>query len=138
MIDKVVPLHRVREWLLTDTPTSPFHATAGRSYLIAREFVKNHLAVLGLLIILTLIGVALFAPWLAPFDPVQTNLVNRLQPPSAAHWMGTDEVGRDILSDDSLRARELRGQRNARLPKGRSPVQGPGKCREGSGRRLRI
>jgi len=98
MIDKVVPLHRVREWLLTDTPTSPFHATAGRSYLIAREFVKNHLAVLGLLIILTLIGVALFAPWLAPFDPVQTNLANRLQPPSAAHWMGTDEVGRDILS----------------------------------------
>lgn len=98
MIDKVVPIHRVREWLLTDTPTSPFHAGAGRSYLIAREFVKNHLAVLGLLIILTLIGVALFAPWLAPFDPVQTNLGNRLQPPSAAHWMGTDEVGRDILS----------------------------------------
>ncbi len=53
---------------------------------------------LGLLIILTLITVALFAPLLAPFDPVQTNLTNRLMEPSAVHWMGTDEVGRDILS----------------------------------------
>ncbi|WP_136797906.1 nickel transporter permease [Desulfosediminicola ganghwensis] len=98
MTGKTLRLDTVRSWLLTDTPTSPFHAAAGRTYLISREFLKNHLAVLGLLIILTLITVALFAPLLAPFDPVQTNLTNRLMEPSAVHWMGTDEVGRDILS----------------------------------------
>jgi peptide/nickel transport system permease protein len=41
---------------------------------------------------------ALFAPWLAPQDPSQINLVSRLQGPSAAHWFGTDELGRDIFS----------------------------------------
>jgi peptide/nickel transport system permease protein len=42
--------------------------------------------------------VALAAPWLAPYDPVAQNLPARLLAPTAAHWMGTDELGRDILS----------------------------------------
>lgn len=50
-------------------------------------------AMLGLLVI-----VAIFAPWLAPYSPIDQNLPMALQPPSAAHWMGTDEYGRDILS----------------------------------------
>ena len=41
---------------------------------------------------------ALFAPWLAPQDPARIDLPARLMPPSAAHWFGTDELGRDILS----------------------------------------
>jgi len=41
---------------------------------------------------------ALFAPWIAPQDPAMINLPARLQPPSAAHWFGTDELGRDILA----------------------------------------
>jgi peptide/nickel transport system permease protein len=41
---------------------------------------------------------ALFAPWLAPHDPAQLDLTGRLMGPSAAHWFGTDELGRDILS----------------------------------------
>ena len=40
----------------------------------------------------------MFAPWIAPQDPAYIDLPNRLSPPSAAHWCGTDELGRDILS----------------------------------------
>ena len=47
---------------------------------------------------LLLLIVALAAPWLAPYDPIAQNLPARLAPPNAAHWMGTDELGRDILS----------------------------------------
>lgn len=45
-----------------------------------------------------LLVIAAFGPFLAPYDPLATNLSRMLQPPSAAHWFGTDEVGRDILS----------------------------------------
>lgn len=45
-----------------------------------------------------LIFVAIFAPWIAPADPTMQNLAARLAAPSAAHWMGTDALGRDILS----------------------------------------
>ena len=41
---------------------------------------------------------ALVGPWIAPYDPLVTDTVRALQPPSAAHWFGTDAVGRDILS----------------------------------------
>lgn len=56
---------------------------------------------LGIAAALVLLGVllcALFAPWIAPYPPDAINLASRLQPPSAQHWAGTDEVGRDILS----------------------------------------
>jgi peptide/nickel transport system permease protein len=53
---------------------------------------------LGLVLALLLIFVALAAPWLGHVDPTAQNLAARLAPPSAAHWMGTDELGRDILS----------------------------------------
>jgi peptide/nickel transport system permease protein len=52
----------------------------------------------GFALTLLLVMVALAAPWLAPYDPVAQNLPARLVPPTAAHWMGTDELGRDILS----------------------------------------
>jgi peptide/nickel transport system permease protein len=52
----------------------------------------------GFALTLILVIVALAAPWLAPYDPVAQNLPARLVPPTAAHWMGTDELGRDILS----------------------------------------
>jgi peptide/nickel transport system permease protein len=45
-----------------------------------------------------LLVLALFAPWIAPYDPVASNVQIALQPPSAAHWAGTDQLGRDILS----------------------------------------
>ncbi|QIZ50931.1 ABC transporter permease [Dickeya zeae] len=49
-----------------------------------------------MLTLLTL--VALFAPWLAPFDPYTHNVIQRLQPPGPEHWLGTDGFGRDLLS----------------------------------------
>jgi len=52
----------------------------------------------GLTMTLLLAGVALFAPWLAPHDPAAQDLPQRLLPPSPAHWMGADQLGRDILS----------------------------------------
>jgi len=59
---------------------------------------KSPLAIAGLFIVLTLIFVAIFAPYIAPHDPITMNLDNRLAPPSMSHLLGTDELGRDILS----------------------------------------
>ena len=52
----------------------------------------------GFALTLLLVIVAVSAPWIAPYDPVAQNLPARLLSPTAAHWMGTDELGRDILS----------------------------------------
>ena len=98
MIPKTMTYGNAREWLLTDTPASAFQAAAGRAYIGLLEFLKNRLAVLGLLIIMALVFVALFAPYIAPFDPIVTDLHNRLQPFSSEHFFGTDELGRDIFS----------------------------------------
>lgn len=87
-----------RQWFLSDSPTSPFQAAAGRTYLGLCDFLTNRLAVFGLLIIFGLITIALFAPQIAPYDPIITHLTDRLQPMSAEHYFGTDEVGRDIFS----------------------------------------
>ena len=64
-----------------------------------REFLRHSaLARVGFLIAAVLVVSALLAPWIAPADPAAQNLPARLQGPSPAHWMGTDELGRDILS----------------------------------------
>lgn len=55
-------------------------------------------AKLGAVILLVLVGVALFAPAIAPFDPIQMNVGEPLQPPSPSHWFGTDDFGRDLFS----------------------------------------
>jgi peptide/nickel transport system permease protein len=44
------------------------------------------------------LAMVFFAPWIAPYDPAAQNLLNRLKPPSASHWLGTDHLGRDVLS----------------------------------------
>ncbi len=87
-----------RSWLLSDDPETRMQARLGQFYRLARALLRNPLAMIGLGIIVLLLLVAAFAPWLAPYSAVQGDLANRLQPPSAAHWMGTDELGRDILS----------------------------------------
>lgn len=58
----------------------------------------NPLAASGLVLVIIFLIFALFAPLIAPQDPAQIDLPNRLQPSSSAHWCGTDELGRDILS----------------------------------------
>ncbi len=64
-----------------------------------REFLRQSiLARVGFIAGLILVVAALLAPWIAPADPAVQNLPARLDSPSRAHWMGTDELGRDILS----------------------------------------
>ena len=59
---------------------------------------RNRLAAAGMVLVAIFVMFALFAPWIAPQDPGKIDLPLRLQPPSAQHWFGTDELGRDILS----------------------------------------
>lgn len=59
---------------------------------------RNPTAVAGIVIIVLMGLLAIFAGWLAPYDPIRISLSERLQPPSMGHWFGTDEMGRDILS----------------------------------------
>jgi peptide/nickel transport system permease protein len=87
-----------RDWLLSDRPQSATQARLGQAWLSWRAFRRNRLAMLGLGLILLLLIVAALAPWISPYEPNVQNLRLRLQPPSAAHWLGTDELGRDILS----------------------------------------
>lgn len=98
MIDQSSTINSFKHWLLADSPASAFQANAGRIYLGLLEFLQNRLAVLGLFIIVVLGLTALFAPYISPFDPIATNLSERLQPLSAQHIFGTDEFGRDIFS----------------------------------------
>ncbi len=63
-----------------------------------RRFMRARLAWVGLLIIVAFALMAIFAPSLAPYDPNKQSLTQLLQPPNAQHWLGTDELGRDILS----------------------------------------
>lgn len=53
---------------------------------------------IGICLILLLLIDAIFAPWIAPFDPLQVDVLRALQPPDATHWFGTDQSGRDVLS----------------------------------------
>jgi peptide/nickel transport system permease protein len=59
---------------------------------------RNPMAMGGLVLVLGWVLVALLAPWIAPYDPIEQNVMNRLAPPSPEHWLGVDGLGRDILS----------------------------------------
>jgi peptide/nickel transport system permease protein len=73
-------------------------ARLGRGYQAWLTFGTNRLALVGLGIITLLVAVAALAPILAPFHPNTPELGQRLAAPSTTHWLGTDELGRDILS----------------------------------------
>src|SRR3989304_7761356 len=63
-----------------------------------KRFKRNKLAVLGGIIVLTLFVAAIFAPLLSPYDPNHINVKHILEPPGRTHLLGTDDLGRDILS----------------------------------------
>jgi len=87
-----------RAWLGSDAPASRRQARLGEFYRFGRALMRHPLAVAGLVIVLLLVLVAALAPLLAPYAPSTQHLADRLQGPSAQHWLGTDELGRDILS----------------------------------------
>ena len=69
-----------------------------RAHPIARFLRRQPLGAAGLFVILILLGLALLASWIAPYDPVANNFASMLRPPSFRHWAGTDAYGRDVLS----------------------------------------
>ena len=73
-------------------PTTQSHVKVWRRLISHRSVVVG-----GILFAFVLIA-ALFAGWLAPFDPVDTDPINALKPPGAKNWMGTDQLGRDVFS----------------------------------------
>ena len=91
--------HSLRQWLLTDTPTSRRHAKLSAAYQGWLSFRGNTMAMIGLWILVALVAIAVFAPLLAPHDPFVQDLGNRLTPlGTTGHVLGTDSLGRDILS----------------------------------------
>lgn len=66
--------------------------------IVFKQLKKNKMAMVGGTIILFYVVIAILAPIIAPYDPLEIDLPNKLQGPSLDHWMGTDDKGRDILS----------------------------------------
>lgn len=88
-----------REWLGTDTPRSRLQARCISAWNAWLSLSGNGLAMLGLGIIVLLVLMALFAPWIATHPPNAQNLAGRLNPPGwEGHLLGTDELGRDTFS----------------------------------------
>jgi peptide/nickel transport system permease protein len=87
-----------RAWLLAETPDSRTQAVWGQRYRLWCDFRANNLAMAGLILVVVLVLLAIAAPVLAPYAPNAQELTNRLARPSAAHYLGTDELGRDVLS----------------------------------------
>jgi peptide/nickel transport system permease protein len=89
------------------TSATPVHASAAASQTTAlprrkrrgiAKFMRNRAAVFGAALVLLIVLMAVFAPWLSHYDPVQASFMTVRQAPSAVHWFGTDELGRDVLS----------------------------------------
>jgi ABC-type dipeptide/oligopeptide/nickel transport system permease subunit len=80
----------------------------GRARVMQR-LARDKVAVVAAMFLAIIVTAAVFAPWVAPFDPYYTDLTNVMQPPDETHWLGTDNTGRDILS------RVIFGARNTLL-----------------------
>jgi peptide/nickel transport system permease protein len=86
-------------WLMSEAPTSRRQAVIGSVYRAVRSILANPTALVGLIVVTLLVLMAIFAPWLSMGNtPLRQDLAGRLGAPSAAHWFGTDELGRDILA----------------------------------------
>ena len=88
----------LRAWLRADVASSVTQASLQRFYFGCLRFSENPMAMIGLAIIVFILLLALFASLIAPDSPTAQNLAIRLTAPSADHWFGVDELGRDIYT----------------------------------------
>ena len=72
--------------------------SASPALLLLRRLVRRRLVLISLFVLLVMVVAAVGAPWLAPYAPRKMDIAHRLSAPSAAHWFGTDEFGRDVLT----------------------------------------
>lgn len=82
----------------TSATSNPTPLAANSRWSLVRRLAGNRRAMVGGVIVTAFVLAALFAPVLVPHDPFRQNTLIRLQPPSAEHLLGTDELGRDVLS----------------------------------------
>jgi len=82
----------------TRKPAGASQAYISESRRFLRVMFSRWLVVFGMVIIILLILVAIFAPWISPYDPYKVNLPESMQQPSWNHLFGTDEMGRDVLT----------------------------------------
>ena len=87
----------------TTTPVGVGSVPAGTT----RRLLRSGSFLVGAAIVLLWVVCALFGPELAPLDPYKDDLLNTLASPSAAHWFGTDQIGRDIFSRVIVGARPI-------------------------------
>jgi peptide/nickel transport system permease protein len=95
---RLAALRQRQRWLLAETPASRTQARLGQAYVGWLGFRGNPLAMVGLAVLVALVLIALLTPLLTSQSPVAQDLGQRLQPPSARYWFGTDELGRDIYT----------------------------------------
>ena len=83
----------------TAAPTAKLHHEASRQARVIQRLRRNPLAVISFSVLVLATFVAVLAPWLAPYAPEQTDFANTFSPPgTAGHLLGTDDLGRDVLS----------------------------------------
>jgi peptide/nickel transport system permease protein len=83
---------------VVSTIGQPLTTKPGTLVLAARQFCRNRAATAGLICLAVLCIAVALAPVIAPYDPIRISLAAKLQPPGAAHWLGTDYFGRDVFS----------------------------------------
>jgi ABC-type dipeptide/oligopeptide/nickel transport system permease subunit len=81
-----------------DAAVRAAEALPPRRNRVLAKLLANRMALIGAGIVLTFVLLAVFAPLIAPYDPIKTNFLAIRRPPSELYWLGTDELGRDILS----------------------------------------
>jgi peptide/nickel transport system permease protein len=84
--------------MATIAATLPIYRELTPGQRVLRRLLRRQGALLGLAVVIAFIVLALFAPWISPYDPLQTSWSAVRKSPTAAHWFGTDEIGRDVLS----------------------------------------
>lgn len=83
---------------VSSSPSPASASVSRRPNALWQALRRNKLSWVGIGLLLLIVLVAVFAPWIAPHDPLQQNIAYRLDPPSADYWLGTDSYGRDVLS----------------------------------------